>query len=265
MTRPLPALSLLLLSLTAIACAPEGPTDLEIVEVSPVAPPPWPFGDSALLEVRVRNNGPAEAVTIAAAISGETDSGLLVKGPAAEISRGETATLELEVPLRRPYVWRCRLQTNVFLARPGEPGNVFSDLWTDPAPGNNSRDIDYPVDRAVPMGFNASGVLSEVVEPAGQDVFRRHYEGTVTVDPSDAAWAIDRVLVQTRDPRSRPVELLHGDVLDGRLTTESVIWDDDATLRDSVAQALLIAEARDCEGETITLRDPAVAVVLEPR
>lgn len=256
---------LLALSVVAIGCQPAGEADLEIVEITPASPGPWSYGDTASFRVAVRNNGPGRAITVAAAIAADAASGLLHKGPAVEIRRNQTADLALEIPLEAPYVKRCRLETNVFLARPGEPGNFFRDLWTDPVPENHAQDVVYPLERILPTGIEAPAALTEVVEPTNDDSFRRRYEGPLDVIPEGSAWAIDRVLVQTQDSRGMPIELLHADLLDGRLTTVSVIWDGAERTRDSVVQAVIAAYYRDCGGAEAELRDRAVAVALEPR
>jgi hypothetical protein len=255
----------MLLLLAALpGCGPQAETDLEIVEITPAEPGPWPYGDTASFRVEVRNHGP-QRVTITAAVVGGVEMGLLRKGPELEVRRNRTETLKLEIPLAAPYVKRCRLETEVFLARPGEPGNLFSDLWTDPVPDNHSRGITYPVDRPVAADIQAPGALREIVEPSSEAVFRRHYEGPLSVQPEGSEWSITRLQVQTQDGRAMPVELLGADLLGGTLTTGSVIWDGGERTRDSVLQALIGATVQDCDGVESMLRDPAVAVVLEPR
>lgn len=251
-------------ALAASGCGAPPADDLEIVEIRPADPGPLAPGDSIALEVDVKNNG-RNAQTVSAARAGGAEMGLLLKGPAAEIRRNRTETLALELPVDRSTVRECEVVAQIFLARPGEPANIFRDLWTDGVPENHNREVRYPVARPIPTEISFGTPVTEVVENTTQSTLTRHYEATAAVVPEGSAWAIESLLLQSQDARSNPIELLHARFVGPRLITGSVIWDGAARRRDSVAQALVHMEYRDCGGEVRTWERSHVAVVLAPR
>ena len=250
-------------------CRPPETIDLEIVDVQAVTPPAA-AGDVVSLQVQVRNNsrGPT-AATVSAAVVADAASGHLRKGPPLEIRGGRTETLTLDVPAERPYLRACTLATNVFLAKPGDPGNLGRDLWIDTVPENSSRDVSFPLTRPLPTSIQVTEPIQEVVEPppAGAD-FKRHYEATMRVLPDGASWAIDRrnLLVQTLPATgSETIEPLPALFQGGRLYSQSILWTGDVQRRDSVARATVHAQFIDCSGERRTLLAERVRVQLAPR
>ncbi len=244
-------------------CGPsEATIELEILDVQPAAPG-LAAGDIVPLQVQVRNNG-RDPGTVCAAVAAGPESGLIRKGPPVEIRRGRTETLSLDVPAARPYLRGCNLATLVFLARPGEPGNLARDMWLDGVP-NHSREINIPLTRPVPATLELVEPIQEVVEPSPQNTFRRHYEATAHVLPEGSRWAIRHLVLQSQTALGRPVEVLTADLTGEHLRTGSVIWDDAVRERDSVARATVRAEAVNCAGETIYLLAERIAVRLAPR
>jgi uncharacterized repeat protein (TIGR01451 family) len=250
--------------LLASGCGPASDADLEILSVTRADAGALAFGDTLSLAVEVRNHGPATATVSAATIS-DAMSGLIRKGPPQEIRRNRTVTLELTVPVERPYVRRCQVQATVFPAHPGEPGNLLRDHWVDSNPDNHTQVVSYPMERALPSEIAVVEPIREVVESTDQNTFRRHYEAQVTFLPEGSRWAIDRVLVQTQTAGGVPVELLRAEIRGDRLTTHSIIWTGEAERRDSVRRALVYAEYRDCEEAEQSLSEERVAVALAPR
>src|SRR4030095_9424463 len=90
----------------ATACGPRAATDLEILSVAPAAGSVPAPGTTLALEAQVRNNG-GDAATVAAAVAGSPEMGLLRRGPEMEIRRGRTETLTLEVPAERTFLRGC--------------------------------------------------------------------------------------------------------------------------------------------------------------
>jgi hypothetical protein len=251
--------------LAAVAsCGPRAATDLEILSVAPAAGSAPAPGATLALEAQVRNNG-RDAATVAAAVAGGADMGLLRRGPEREIRRGRTEVLTLDVPAERTFLRGCEFVATVFLVRPGDPPNVFRDLWLDPVPENNSREVRAALARPVPAELRVTEPIQEVVESMDARTLRRHYEADVEVLPEGSAWAVRGWVIQTQTALGEPVEVLTATVTGGRLRSGSVIWDGAAARRDSVARAAIRVEYQDCEGRTLYLLGERFAVRLAPR
>jgi hypothetical protein len=253
--------AILLLLSVLVGCEPPSATDLEILDVTADAAA---LGDDATLTVQVKNNG-GDPVTVSAATTGDTDMGLIRKGPAVEIRRNRTESLTLQVPVARPYLDGCDLRALVFLARPGEPPNLARDMWTDPVPENHSREFRSPIDRPAPTELEVDEPIREVVESSNQTLLRRHYEGTARVLPEGSLWAVRRYVMQTQTATGTPIELLGATLTGDRLRSGAVIWTLDAARRDSVARATVRLNYEDCEGVERFVDAERIAVTLAPR
>jgi hypothetical protein len=252
------------ITLTMTACGPRSMTDLEILNAQPVDAGPASVGDTIAFQVTVRNNG-RDPQTVAAAVPGDVSMGLIRKGPAVAIGRNRTETLSLDIPATRTYVRRCELVTNMFLARPGEPGNLGRDMWLDPVPENNNRAIRVPLSRPLPTDIQVAEPIHEVVDARTGTTLTRHYEATVTVLPPGSGWAITEWQMQTQTALGEPVEVFNATLTGDRLRTGRVIWTGAERRRDSVARALVRAEVHNCADEESELLEERVAIQLVPR
>lgn len=246
------------------ACGPRATTDLEIVSVALAAGSTPTVGGTVALEAQVRNNG-RDAATVAAAVGGSVEMGLLRRGPEVEIRRGRTEVLTLDVPAERTFLRGCEFVATVFLVRPGDPPNIGRDLWLDPVPENNSREVRAPLPRPLPAELRVTEPIVEVVESREGNVLRRHYEADISILPEGSSWAVADWAIQTQTRTGEPVEVLGARVDGGRFRSQSIIWTGGEARRDSVARATIQLEHRNCEGETVHLLGERFAVRLEPR
>lgn len=249
------------LALAMAACGPRSMTDLEILNALPVDAGSAGVGDTISFQVTVRNNG-RDAQTVCAAVPGDTSMGLIRKGPPVTIARNRTETLTLDIPATRSYVRGCELVTNMFLARPGEPGNLGRDMWLDPVPDNNNRAIRVPLSRPLPTDIQVAEPILEIVDARTGSTLTRHYEAAVTVLPPGSGWAITQWQMQTQTALGEPVEVLNATLTGDRLRTGRVIWTGAERRRDSVARALVRAEVHNCADEESELLEERVAIQL---
>lgn len=250
----------------ATACGPRATTDLEIVSAAPAAGAALAPGATVVLEAQVRNNG-REAATVAAAVAGGPEMGLVRRGPEREIRRGRTETMTVDVPAERTVLRGCEFVATVFLVRPGDPPNIFRDLWTDPVPENNAREVRAPLPRPLPAELRVTEPIREVVDAVDADarLFTRHYEADVAVLPEGSGWAARSWLIQTQTAQGTPIELLAATVTGGHLRSQRVIWTADAARRDSVARATVGLQYEKCDGTMELLLGERFAVQLAPR
>lgn len=261
---PITILGLSLTVALMLACNGDTDAELEIVDVRRAGSGTLSAGDPISLQVEVRNNA-SGSPTVAAAVVGDLDSGLILRGPAQPVSGSETVTLELEIPAERPYLRACELHTTVFLATTGDPPNLFAHTWTDAVADNHARVFSVPVDRPVPESFAVVEPIQEVVVSVTDRTLRRRYEAEASVLPTGSRWAVDGLTLQTQDATGTPVEVLSTDLVGGQMRSQHVIWTGGQVRRDSVSRGTVQLRFSDCTGEEREILEERLRIQLAPR
>ena len=247
-------------------CDLEPTTELEIVDIVPEEPAPYSLGQVVRLLARVRNNKDVPAtVALAASIRAvEDDAALIRRGVGREIRPDETVQLVLDLPVEDQYLKQCELKTVVFLAHTDRPPNINS-IWVDSVEANNSQEVRYPVERPVLKNVNIVEPFRDVVVDSDSRHFQRYYQARMAYQPAESYWSVRNITVQTRNSSGERLEVLRANYLDGLLSTKSILWYGDEENRNSVTQASVRFEYRDCEGTKMELDKDGIRVQLSPQ